>query len=62
MNRENGESFYVSIEKAKRTRGSLELQIDRFGERCYLVDVERNETKPNTAWPKPLSTSTDEGH
>jgi hypothetical protein len=55
MSQQDGESFYVSIEKGKRSRSPLELQIDHLGGRCYLFDVERNETKPNTGWPKPLS-------
>jgi hypothetical protein len=55
MNPQDGESFYVSIEKGKKPQSPLELQIDHFGGRCYLIDVERNETKPNTGWPKPLS-------
>lgn len=55
MSQEDGESFYVSIENGKRTRVPLEIQIDHIGGRCYLIDVERNETKPNTGWPKPLS-------
>ena len=50
-----GESFYVSIEKEKSSRTPLELQIDHFANRCYLVDVERNETKPIGGWPKPVS-------
>jgi hypothetical protein len=54
MSQQDGESFYVSIEKGKRSTSPLELQINHFGNRCYLVDVERNETKPNSGWPKPL--------
>jgi hypothetical protein len=55
MNQQDGESFYVSIEKGKKPRSPLELRIDQLDGRCYLIDVERNETKPNTGWPKPLS-------
>jgi hypothetical protein len=55
MSQEDGESFYVSIEKGQRPKSPLQLQLDHFGGRRYLVDVERNETKPNTGWPKPLS-------
>jgi len=62
MNRQDGESFYVSIEKGKRSHALLELQIDQLGGRCYLFDVERNETKPNTAWPKPLSQTNAQTH
>jgi len=62
MNQQDGESFYVSIEKGERSRVPLELQIDHLGGRCYLFDVERNETKPNTRWPKPLSQSNAQTH
>jgi hypothetical protein len=62
MNREDGESFYVSIEKGKRSNAPLQLQIDQLGGRCHLFDVERNETKPNTAWPKPLSQNNAQTH
>ena len=62
MSQQDGESFYVSIEKRRRTPGPLELQIDHLGGRCYLFDVERNETKPNTAWPKPLLQSNAQTH
>ena len=55
MHRQAGESFYVSIDKGKASRTPLELQIDHFANRCYLVDIERNETKPIGGWPKPVS-------
>jgi hypothetical protein len=54
MSQQDGESFYVSIERGKRSPSPLELQINHFGGRCYLVDVERNETKPSAGWPKPI--------
>ena len=50
-----GESFHVSIDKGKSSRTPLELQIDHFANRCYLVDIERNETKPIGGWPEPVS-------
>jgi hypothetical protein len=55
MDPQAGESFYVSIERGKSKRTPFELQIDHFANRCYLVDVERNETKPIGGWPKPVS-------
>ena len=53
MDPKDGESFRISIRSGKRSRIPLELQLDRLGGRCYLVDVERNATKPPTGWPKP---------
>jgi hypothetical protein len=61
MNPEDGESFYVSIENGKRTRVPIQLQIDHVGGRCYLIDMERNETKP-VGWTKPLSPSNAQTH
>ena len=52
MDQQDGESFYIRFEHGKNSSGPLELEIDHFGEQCYLVDVERNTTKPATA-PKP---------
>ena len=53
MNQQNGESFYTRFEHAESLPGSLELQINHLGGQCYLVDVERNSTKPPTAPSKP---------
>jgi len=50
---ENGESFYIRIENGKASRDFLELELDHFGGSCFLVDVERNATKPPSGWPKP---------
>jgi hypothetical protein len=62
MNRENGESFYIRLQEGRSSRGPLELQVDHFGGLCYLVDVERNATKPPTGWPKPRPTSNAQTH
>jgi hypothetical protein len=53
MNQQHGESFYIRFEHARSLPGPLELQIDHLGEQCYLVDVERNSTKPLAGPSKP---------
>jgi hypothetical protein len=52
VNGQNGKSFPVTLDK-KESRDRLQLRLDDFGELCYLLDVERNATKPPTGWPKP---------
>ncbi len=53
MDPQKGESFLVSVGDARGPKEPLELQLDHFMNVCYLVDVERNATKPPTGWPKP---------
>jgi len=50
---QDGESFLIRLDKGRRSGGRLELQIDQRKGLCYLVDIERNATKPPTTWPKP---------
>jgi len=46
-------SFLIRLDQGRRSAGRLELQIDQLKGLCYLVDIERNATKPPTTWPKP---------
>lgn len=52
VDRENGESFLIEVQGFHKEVPVL--AINHFGGRCYLVDVERNVTKP-PGWGKPVS-------
>jgi hypothetical protein len=52
MDRKDGESFLVQVTSGKKGKPA-DLQINHLSGRCYLIDIERNVTKPE-GWPRPL--------
>jgi len=48
MDDKDGESFYLSIDPSVKSNKSLELSLNHLNGSCYVVDVERNVTKPSS--------------
>jgi hypothetical protein len=49
---QDGESFYLEVTEGEGSEAMV-FRVGNFGGRCYLVDIERNVTKP-PGWPLPV--------